>query len=101
MISSSVLDDKWMFPILQKNQPVLIVAEGLLEYLHERDVKHLILKLQQSFPGCELVCEVINRIWPKLMQKDGFYAHSFHKKYHIDKGVIFNWGINNSKELEH
>jgi O-methyltransferase involved in polyketide biosynthesis len=101
MISTSVLDYNWTSIIMCKNKPVIIIAEGLLEYLHENEVKQLILKLQDTFPGCELVCEVINNKWAKLMQKGGLYARSFRRKNHLEKGVIFNWGIQKSEELEH
>ena len=100
LISASVLDDNWMVNILPKNQQVLVIAEGLLEYLLEKDVKELILKLQKNFPGCELACEVVKKYWSNLMRKNGLYARRFQKENHFDKGVILNWGIDNSEELE-
>ena len=59
-ISSSVLDFEWMEKIKPFNKNILFIAEGLLMYLHEEEVKDLVLKLQKTFPGCQLACEVVN-----------------------------------------
>ena len=32
-------------------------------YCQEDDVKSLFLKLQENFPGSEMVCEVFNSVW--------------------------------------
>jgi len=53
-IASSVLDFKWMGKIQHKNKNILFIAEGLLMYLHEDEVKNLILNLQKHFQVANL-----------------------------------------------
>ncbi|MFA5078972.1 MAG: class I SAM-dependent methyltransferase, partial [Dehalococcoidia bacterium] len=61
MIASSVLDYNWLWLLENKTGgPVLFLAEGLFMYLEKKAVRELVLKLQASYPGCELICEVVN-----------------------------------------
>ena len=39
------------------------MAEGVFMYLDGKDVRSLVLKIQETFPGSELVCEVVNSLW--------------------------------------
>ena len=55
LIPSSVTDLRWIDRIADKTRPVLIIAEGLFMYLHEEEVKALMVNLQQAFPGSILV----------------------------------------------
>jgi len=97
MIASSVLDFRWMEQIQAKN--VLFIAEGLLMYLHEDEVKPLILKLQQKFPGCELVCEVENTFVINIMKKER-WRKKFQRDHHLGADVTLYFGIQNGKDLE-
>lgn len=98
-ISSSVMDFEWMTPIAQKNRRVLFLAEGVLMYLHEEEVKSLVLKLQETFPGCELACEVTNIFWVKKMQQ-GYMKRNFQRRFNLEGDVIFHWGIKYGHELK-
>jgi methyltransferase (TIGR00027 family) len=98
-IRSSVLDFTWIDQLSNQTKKVLFLAEGLLMYLYEDDVKNLIVTLQKNFPGCELVGEVVNtyivnmlkrRIWKKKFQRD----------YHLGKDVTFHFGIHDGNEFE-
>jgi O-methyltransferase involved in polyketide biosynthesis len=97
MIGSSVLDFKWMEKIPKKD--ILFLAEGLLMYLHEDDVKNLILKLQQEFPGCELVCEVENSFVINTLKKNR-WRKKFQRDHHLGADVTLYFGIENGKDLE-
>jgi len=97
MIASSVLDFRWMEQIPTKD--ILFVAEGLLMYLHEDDVKSLILKLQQKFPGCELVCEVENTFVINALKKER-WKKKFQRDHHLGTDVTLYFGIQNGKDLE-
>jgi len=64
-IGRSVLDFSWMDALSdqagkrgQPGWPVLFLAEAVLVYLEEADVKRLVQALVARFPGAELVCEV-------------------------------------------
>lgn len=54
MIAASVTDDAWLAQI-PADTPVLIVAEGLLMYLHETEVRHLLQRLTSHFRTGELI----------------------------------------------
>ena len=53
-ISASVLDDTWIDPVRQAaiDKAVIFVAEGVLMYLNEAQVKQLFATLLDRFPGC-------------------------------------------------
>src|SRR4030042_145259 len=51
LISSSVLDFDWMAVVRHPNGPFLVMADGVFMYLEGRDVRMLVLKLQETFPG--------------------------------------------------
>jgi len=97
MIASSVLDFGWMDLLPAKD--VLFVAEGLLMYLHEDDVKNFILKLQHRFPGCELVCEVENTFVIELLKKER-WKKKFQRDHHLGPDVTMYFGIRDGKDLE-
>ena len=98
-IRSSVLDFTWMEHIRNQNKKILFIAEGLFMYLHEDDVKNLILTLQKNFPGCELVCEVSNVYIVKMLKRK-MWKKKFQRDYHLGKDVAFHFGIKDGKEFE-
>jgi O-methyltransferase involved in polyketide biosynthesis len=68
-------------------------------YLHEEDVKSLIFKLQQKFPGCELVCEVENTFVINTLKKKR-WRKKFQRDHHLGTNVTMYFGIENGKDLE-
>ena len=98
-ISSSVLDFDWMELLSKNNKKFLFLAEGLLMYLHEKDVKQLVLKLQQNFPGCHLVSEMANIFIIKTLKRK-IWRKKFQRDFHLGKDATFNFGIKESQELE-
>lgn len=59
MIGSSVTDSEWLLTI-PKTRPVMIIAEGLLEYLTEDEVQMLFTRLTGAFPHGQIAFDVIN-----------------------------------------
>jgi O-methyltransferase involved in polyketide biosynthesis len=74
-----------------QGRPVFVVLEGLLMYLHESDVKALLLCLQQKFPGCEMVFDAFSK-----MTVDRIKAHPSLQK----TGASIHWGIDDPREIE-
>jgi O-methyltransferase involved in polyketide biosynthesis len=99
LIASSVLDYGWMAHVRQHRGPFLFVAEGVFMYLDGNDVRSLVLEIQKTFPGSELVCEVENSFWlsplPKKMLK-----YKLQHQFHLGKDAIFRSGIRDSHEME-
>lgn len=92
MIASSVTDLTWMDQVFTDGRPVFIVAEGLLMYLQEGEVRALILCLQNKFPGCELVFDAFSKL-----TADRIKAHPSIQK----TGATIHWGIDEPHEIEH
>jgi O-methyltransferase involved in polyketide biosynthesis len=57
-LAGSIFDDQWIQTVSGHGpRPVLFLAEGVLPYFEEAQVKALILAIRQHFPGAELVCD--------------------------------------------
>lgn len=84
----SVFDCEWMEHI-PKVGPMLFIAEGLLVYFEESEVRSLVVRIADSFPGSELLVDAVSPIFLK-MRVPG-----------IDPGATpFRWGVSSFRELE-
>lgn len=59
MIGSSLADPAWLATI-PKTRPVMIIADGVLEYLTEEEVQTLFTRLTDAFPHGEIAFDVLN-----------------------------------------
>ena len=91
LISSSVTDLTWMDPFSVQNRSVLVIAEGLLMYLSETEVKALILKLKEVFPDCNLIFDAFSTLPAKRVK-----AHPSLKK----TGAVVQWGLDDPRAIE-
>jgi len=98
LIGSSVLDFEWMSKIPNEAGPVLFIAEGLLMYLREDEVKALITALQDRFPGCELACEVVNTFIVRTLNRK-MWRRKFQKDHHFGEDVTFHFGIDEGSDI--
>ena len=85
MIGSSVTDPSWLDQI-PTGRPTLVVAEGLLMYLTEPDVRDLLTRLTDRFPSGEMLFDTLSPAGPKLSK--------------ITTNGIVTWGIGDARELE-
>ncbi len=92
MIPSSVTDLKWIDQIVPEGRPVFVVAEGLMMYLQESEVRALVLCLHQKFPGCSLAFDAFSKL-----TADRVKAHPSLQK----TGAAIHWGIDDPHEIEH
>ncbi len=90
-ISKSVLDFSWNEQI-PKNKPTLFIAEGLLMYFTEDEVKSILTNMADNFPGAEIIFEAMSPFVAKNSNK-----HLDVKKY----DAVFKWGIKSGKEIDH
>ena len=87
-ISKSVLDFGWMDRV-PKDSPILFVAEGLLVYFEEHDVRSLMGRLGSSFPGTEILFDAMSPMCLRATCPG------------IDPALTpFRWGVSTLKELE-
>ncbi|OBH47523.1 methyltransferase [Mycobacterium mantenii] len=84
MIGSSVTDPQWLDQV-PTGRPTLIVAEGLLMYLHEDEVRRLLARLIDRFAGGEMLFDTLSALAP-LMSKL------------FTRGII-TWGIRDAREM--
>ncbi len=91
MIASSVTERGWLDQVAQPDGPGFIVAEGLLMYLHEDEVKRLFLDLQSRLPGSEIVFDAFSTLTAK-----GANRHPSIKK----TGAHIYWGIDDARQIE-
>jgi len=89
MIPSSVTDPNWLGQ-LKEHDTACIVAEGLLMYLHEDEVRKLFLDLQAHFSSCEMAFDVYSSLTAKSANN-----HPSIKK----TGARLHWGIDSSEEI--
>lgn len=89
-ISKSVLDFTWTDSV-PKDKPTLFIAEGLLMYFEEKDVKAIISTISQQFKYAEIIFEAMSP-----MLANNTKMHTDVKKYQ----ATFKWGIKSGKEIE-
>jgi methyltransferase (TIGR00027 family) len=85
MIGSSVTDPGWIEQI-PTGRPTLVVAEGLLMYLPEAEVRALFGRLTDRFHTGELVFDTLPPSGPRLSR--------------LLSGGIVKWGISDARDLE-
>ena len=88
LIGKSVMDFTWTHEI-PKNKKVLILAEGLLPYFFEHEVKALLVHIERQFPKSELLIHALSPWRLRIIHRDL-------KKNSLKLG----WGITKGKEIE-
>jgi len=82
MVPSSVTDPGWLENI-PDNNPVMIIAEGMLEYLTETEVKTLLNRLTDHFSNGQIAFDVMNT----------FAVHAGKKNLHETTGAEHKWAV--------
>ncbi|QKW05110.1 class I SAM-dependent methyltransferase [Streptomyces sp. NA04227] len=90
IIGSSVMDLAWLEQV-PTDRPTIIVAEGLLVYFTEDEVKNLVQKLFATFPSGQLVFDAYTPFSVKAMNKHWTVKAS---------GKKFVWGLAEPASLE-
>lgn len=91
LIAASVTDLEWMGKVTTDGRPLLVMAEGLLMYLGETDVRRLVLRLHETFPGCRLIADVFSRLTARFAVKHPSLEYT---------GAVIGWGMDDSREME-
>ena len=85
MIGSSVTDPQWLEDV-PVGRPTLVVAEGLLMYLPEREVRGLLDRLTDRFEYGELLFDTISPLGPPLSKA-------------FTNGIV-KWGIGDARDMQ-
>lgn len=91
MIGKSVFDHSWIKDIAAENDPVLIIAEGVLMYFEETEVRELMNILTKHFSSAEMLFDTIT---PFLVNRSKQHDSV---KY---TNASFKWGIWSGIEIE-
>ena len=92
-IAKSMFDFSWMDQVREGDNPVLLVAEGLLMYFPKEELQPLFKRLQERFPGAEMLLETLA---PFLVGR-GRRHDSLGKMENVPE---FRWGVKNPRDLE-
>jgi len=96
MIGSSVTEKAWLNQI-PSDRPVLIIAEGLLYYLTEDEVKILLKRLVNHFPGGQITFDTFSTFGVRMQR---FLQRLPNSRAMGNPGVRLKWGLNNPHEIE-
>lgn len=87
-IGSSLLDFEWMDALSsQAGKRILFLAEAVLVYFQEADVKRLVQTLAARFPEAELVCEVYSPVVIRYHPRPAAVAQP-------------HWGLKHDRDVE-
>ena len=92
LLGCSVLEDAWLDTVrAHRQRPKLFLAEGVFMYFEGAQVKRLVLRLRDHFPGSELVFDAYSpfHVWVHNLQT---YNSKIHTRVH--------WGIWRGQEIE-
>jgi len=93
-LACSAFDSVWLNTVsLHHQRPFLFLAEGVLMYFEEAQVKSLVLTLRDRFPGAELVFDAFS---PYLVRANNI-------RFRISRTKIsarYHWGLGRGQDLE-
>jgi O-methyltransferase involved in polyketide biosynthesis len=92
LLGCSAFDSAWLDAVsAHRPRPFLFLAEGVLMYFEEAQVKSLVLMLRDHFPGAELVIDAFS---PFLVRANNL-------RLSITKfGARYHWGLKRGQEIE-
>ncbi|KAJ5610603.1 S-adenosyl-L-methionine-dependent methyltransferase [Penicillium lagena] len=94
LIGVDVLDENWVHEIGDVSGPVLVIMEGLLSYLPEKDARGLLQRICQTFSEGEMMFEgVSSAALKRINQPETIKAVS-------DTGAVFQSTIDDPMALE-
>jgi O-methyltransferase involved in polyketide biosynthesis len=89
-IAKSVLDPTWT-ELVPKDKPILFIAEGLLMYFTEDEVKEILSIICSAFPKSEMLLEAMSPFMARSTKR-----HPDVKHYNVE----FKWGVKSGADLE-
>lgn len=94
LLSYSVFDSAWLDVVkVHSQRPFLFLAEGVLMYFQEEQVRSLVLTLRDNFPGAELVCDAFS---PFIVRANNLRLRLSSTKI----GARYHWGLRNGEDVE-
>lgn len=90
LIAKSAMDESWADDVEETGEKVLVVAEGLVMYLTEADVKQILSIVNRRFRNVEVIVETMNPwIMKHIREKSIEASHA-----------RFTWGLKSGKDFK-
>ena len=99
MIASSVTDLHWLDGIAG-DRPVLVVAEGLMEYLHKQDAVTLFNRITEQFPSGQIIFDAYSQLTVGFLNLAVKLASLRSRPTAAGTKVVLPWGIDDPRDLE-
>lgn len=93
MLACSLLDDAWLKE-LKTGGSNLFVAMGVFYYLRESEVKAFLIKLADTFPGCEVLFDACSALGRKMANDKVIKAGG------MDQSAILQWDIERAQDVQ-
>lgn len=90
-IASPAENPQWISEVTQTGRPVLFIAEGVLMYLNEKEVKQFFTLILTHFPNADILFEIIRPLWTKL--RNPLFGVT-------SEQPTMKWGISDVRQLE-
>ena len=92
-VACSLLDDAWLRQV-KITANVLFIAAGVLYYFEESQVKALLTRMADAFPGAELLFDACTPGGVRLANKKVIAGGG------MDESAILKWGIERVRDME-
>ena len=90
-LAGSVLDTEWMAPVRRSPGPYFFVAEAVLIYLKEREVRAALAQIAENFPGAGIAFDTTSR---------SAVLHGNKDFVHRKMAARFDWACDDPREIE-
>jgi O-methyltransferase involved in polyketide biosynthesis len=91
-LGCSVFDRAWLDVVsVHAGRPFLFLAEGVLPYFEEAQVRELVLLFKERFPGAELVCDAMTPFMVRSLNLELAFTRL---------AARLHWGLKNGRALE-
>jgi methyltransferase (TIGR00027 family) len=100
ILGTSVLEDDWISRVSShQTSNILLLAEGLFMYLHEKEVIRTFSRIAESFSGSRIIFEVVHKnytkgIWKKMVES------KMKRRIGCSAGSSYNYGVKDAREIE-
>jgi len=88
LVGASLQDLGWLDEV-PRQHPGLLIAEGVLHYLSETDVKALLNALVAHFPGGQMIFDICNRM---IVKRVGANVGG--------TGATYKWGLDDPQDIK-
>ncbi|MBN1195579.1 MAG: hypothetical protein JXA08_09600 [Methanomicrobiaceae archaeon] len=99
MIGSSMTDLHWLDDI-PGDRPVLVIAEGMVEYLPKEGAVALFTRITTQFPGGEIIFDAYSRLTVRIRNLAIRVSTLLSKPAETGGPVHLPWGIDDPRKLE-